>query len=40
MYTRGAVNHGLIFAGLLLSPLGAVSRKMTENRWVAVQMMA
>jgi hypothetical protein len=31
----GAVNRGLFFAGLLPSPLWAVSEKIRENRWAA-----
>jgi hypothetical protein len=31
----GAVNHGLFFAGPQPSPLGAVSGKISENRWAA-----
>jgi hypothetical protein len=31
----GAVNRGLFFADPLPSPLGAVSGKISENRWAA-----
>jgi hypothetical protein len=31
----GALNCGLFFAGPPLSPLGAVSGKISENRWAA-----
>jgi hypothetical protein len=32
-YTGWAVNCGLFFAGPMLSPLGAASKKISENRW-------
>jgi hypothetical protein len=40
MYILLALNHGLLFAGLLPPPLEAVSGKISESQCAAGQTMA